>query len=34
VKDANLISPFEKECIPSIIKDVEDFLFSIDDTKL
>lgn len=34
VKDANLISPFEKECIPSIIKDVEDYLFSIDDTKL
>lgn len=34
VKDANLISPFEKECIPSIIKDVEEFLYSIDDTKL
>lgn len=34
IKDANLISPFEKECIPSIIKDVEDYLFSIDDTKL
>lgn len=34
VKDANLISPFEKECIPSIIKDVEDYLFAIDDTKL
>ncbi len=34
IKDANLISPFEKECIPSIIKDVEDYLFSIDDSKL
>lgn len=34
VKTANLISPFEDGCIQSIIGHIEDYLNSIDDSKL
>lgn len=34
VKRADLISPFEDNCIESVIKDVKAWLDSVDDTKL
>lgn len=33
VKEANLISPFDPNCVPSIIGTVDKWLSSIDDTK-
>ncbi len=34
VKEAGLISPFEEGCVESVIGVIEDYLNSIDDTKL
>ena len=33
VKEAGLISPFEDNCVASIIKEIENWMDSIDDTK-
>lgn len=34
VKEAGLISPFEEGCVESVVGVIEDYLNSIDDTKL
>ena len=34
VEEANLISPFEEGCVESVIGTIEDYLNSVDDTKL
>ena len=34
VKEANLISPFESDCVESVIGTIESYLNSIDDTSL
>ncbi|GKU82291.1 M3 family oligoendopeptidase [Niallia sp. NCCP-28] len=34
VKEANLISPFEDGCVESVIQEIDQWLNSIDDTKL
>ncbi|WP_097074372.1 M3 family oligoendopeptidase [Ureibacillus xyleni] len=34
VKEAGLISPFEEGCVESVIDVIQDYLYSVDDTKL